>query len=94
MSELTGKIIDAGLKVHKALGPGLLESVYEHCLAHEFERRGILAKREVGPLMNFNVELFKHGLRRLGLSNSAPSAFSAFSPIKINAGSGGHAHGQ
>ena len=36
MSEITEKIIDAGIEVHKALGPGLLESAYEVCLAQRF----------------------------------------------------------
>lgn len=40
--------VDAGLKVHSVLGPGLLESVYEHCLAHELELRGIVADRQAG----------------------------------------------
>jgi GxxExxY protein len=107
------------LKVHRALGPGLLESAYEHCLAYELTSRGVLLARQVplpivyeatrldaayrmdivvddavvieikafealtrlheaqvltylklsrkrvGFLMNFNVELFKDGLRRL-----------------------------
>ncbi|HZC17293.1 MAG TPA: GxxExxY protein, partial [Caulobacteraceae bacterium] len=113
--------VDAGLKVHKALGPGLLESAYEHCLAYELVTRGISLRRQValpvvyegvrldagyrldivvedlivieikaveapsrlheaqvltylklsghrlGFLMNFNVELFKNGVRRLVL---------------------------
>jgi GxxExxY protein len=112
-------IIDAGFKVHKALGPGLLESVYEHCLAHELTQRGIPLRRQavlpivydgltldagyrldvvvadsviveikavdqltrlheaqmltylklsdlrLGFLMNFNVALFKQGVRRM-----------------------------
>ncbi|HWA62520.1 MAG TPA: GxxExxY protein [Caulobacteraceae bacterium] len=112
-------VIDAGLKVHKALGPGLLESAYEHCLAHELQSRGIAVRRQValpvvyegitldagyridllvaeaivievkavdlmlrihwaqvltylrlsghrlGLLMNFNVEQFRHGVKRL-----------------------------
>ncbi len=33
IDQLTGQVIDAGLKVHRVLGPGLLESAYEHCLA-------------------------------------------------------------
>ena len=114
-------IVDAGLNVHKSLGPGLLESAYEHCLAFELGSRGLLVRRQValpityegqtldagyrvdllvadavivevkaidaltrvhqaqiltylklsklrlGLLMNFNVELFQHGVRRVAL---------------------------
>ena len=113
--------MDAGLKVHRALGPGLLESAYEHCLAHELQLRGLMVGRQValpisfeglrldagyrldlvvaqtvivevkavealsrlheaqlltylklsglrvGFLMNFNVPLFKDGVKRLAL---------------------------
>ena len=41
------QIIDAGLKVHRALGPGLLESAYEACLAHELSLRGLAVRRQV-----------------------------------------------
>lgn len=112
-------VVDAGFKVHKTLGPGLLESVYEHCLVYELESRGLSLERQaalpvrygdvvldagyrldlivensvvveikaaetltrlheaqvltylrlsgcrVGLLMNFNVALFKHGVRSL-----------------------------
>ncbi|HEY2392939.1 MAG TPA: GxxExxY protein [Candidatus Angelobacter sp.] len=37
--ELTERIIGAAIEVHKALGPGLLEGVYEECLCHEFRLR-------------------------------------------------------
>jgi GxxExxY protein len=40
--------IDAGLRVHMRLGPGLLESVYEICLAHELRQRGIVVARQQG----------------------------------------------
>jgi GxxExxY protein len=114
-------VIDAGLKVHRALGPGLLESAYEHCLAFELNTRGMFVARQMllpivydgskldagyrldllvensviveiktvvalsrvheaqvltylklsgcrlGFLMNFNVKLFKQGLKRLTL---------------------------
>jgi GxxExxY protein len=43
---LASAIVDAGLKVHRALGPGLLESTYEHCLAHELQIRGLEARRQ------------------------------------------------
>jgi len=39
--------VDAGLKVHRTLGPGLLESAYEHCLAYELAERGIKVERQV-----------------------------------------------
>jgi GxxExxY protein len=115
------QIVDSSLKVHRALGPGLLESAYEHCLAREFALRGLSVKRQVllpivyeqetldagyridlliaerivvevksveallpihqaqlltylklsgcrlGFLMNFNVPLFKQGLKRFAL---------------------------
>ena len=113
------EVVDAGLKVHKALGPGLLESAYEHCLAYELQSRGLvvhrqlplpityegqkldvgyrldlvvedhiivevkavdalarlheaqvmtylkLSNRKLGFLMNFNMMLFKSGLKRI-----------------------------
>ncbi len=45
--QLTGQVISAAIKVHKALGPGLLESAYETCLAHELLQRGIECRRQV-----------------------------------------------
>ena len=114
-------VVNAGLQVHKALGPGLLESAYEHCLAYEIQTRGLsvrrqvalpiiykdisldagyrldllvedsvvveikavdaltrvheaqvltylkLSRRRIGLLMNFNVDLFKNGVKRLVL---------------------------
>ena len=56
--DLSGRVIDAGLKVHRALGPGLLESVYEQCFARELELRGIAFKRQVWlPISYEGVEL-------------------------------------
>ena len=114
-------MVDAGFKVHRTLGPGLLESVYEACLGRELELRGIpferqrpipvhyegldldqgfridlfvassivvelkavdkiqpiheaqiltylkLSKVRLGLLINFNVRLFKEGVRRFVL---------------------------
>ena len=121
LDRLAGTIVDAGLKVHRALGPGLLESAYEHCLVYELGTRGLVVLRQValpivyegatldagyrldllvenqiiieikaadaltrvhhaqmmtylrlsgrrlGFLMNFNVPLFKDGVKRLVL---------------------------
>jgi GxxExxY protein len=46
INALTGQIIGPAIEVHKALGPGLLESAYEECLCHEFDLRGIPYKRQ------------------------------------------------
>jgi GxxExxY protein len=47
LNGLTEKIIGAAIEVHKALGPGLLESAYEGCLAHELSLVGISFERQV-----------------------------------------------
>jgi GxxExxY protein len=44
---LTGKILDVAITVHRYLGPGSLESIYEKCTLKEFEMRGINAKNQV-----------------------------------------------
>src|SRR6185312_5281837 len=44
---LTEQIIRAAIEVHKALGPGLLESVYEECLCHELHLRGLRFQRQL-----------------------------------------------
>jgi GxxExxY protein len=121
LERLAQIVVDSGFAVHKALGPGLLESTYEHCLVHELETRSVSSRRQLalpvsykgvtldagyridllvdgrivveiktvealtrlheaqiltylrlsgrrlGFLMNFNVPLFKHGLRRFAL---------------------------
>ena len=130
LNELTDAIIGAAIEVHRALGPGLLESTYEMCLCRELNIRGLPFERQVpipvqykgvkldcgyradlvvesailvelkaidsllsihdaqmlsylklsghkiGLLINFNVELLKHGIRRrvLGLSEGRVSS--------------------
>lgn len=44
INQLTYQIIGAAIEVHKALGPGLLESVYEKCMIHELTSRGLHVK--------------------------------------------------
>jgi GxxExxY protein len=46
-NQITGSIVDAAIKVHTALGPGLLESVYERCLRHELRKRGLQVEAQV-----------------------------------------------
>jgi len=47
LNEISGQIVDAAMKVHTALGPGLLENAYEACLEHELGKRGLRVKRQV-----------------------------------------------
>ncbi len=119
LERIARETIDAVYKVHKTLGPGLLESVYEKCLAYELTKRGLavetqlpfpieydgvkldaglridmlvdhelilelksvdamhpvfeaqlltymkLTGRRLGLLVNFNVPLIKHGIKRM-----------------------------
>lgn len=44
---LAKEIVNCGFQVHSTLGPGLLESVYEKCFAHELQHRGISFQRQV-----------------------------------------------
>ena len=46
INDLTGKVIGAAIEVHKALGPGLLESAYEECLSHELDLKRIQYERQ------------------------------------------------
>jgi len=47
INEVSGQIIDASMKVHSVLGPGLLEGAYEACLQYELTRRGLGVKSQL-----------------------------------------------
>ena len=47
IEQVAKQIVDSAIKVHRALGPGLLESAYQACLAHELRRRGLHVECEV-----------------------------------------------
>jgi len=122
-------IVDAAIKVHKTLGPGLLESAYQQCLAYELRQRGRkvftevslpltyedqkieagyridmlvndlviienktvekllpiheaqimtylkLSERKIGFLLNWNVILMKHGIKRVVMNLSGPTPY-------------------
>jgi GxxExxY protein len=58
MNELTQKIIGAAIEVHKALGPGLLESAYEECIAYELLIANVSFERQVPlPVSYKSVQL-------------------------------------
>jgi GxxExxY protein len=46
-NEISGAVVDAAMKIHSALGPGLLESAYAACLKHELIKRGLRVSCEV-----------------------------------------------
>jgi GxxExxY protein len=55
---LAREVVDAAFKVHSTLGPGLLESVYEICLAHELSKRGLKVQTQVAfPIVYDEVRL-------------------------------------
>ena len=55
---ISGKVIGAAISVHRVLGPGLLESAYEVCLAHELGCLGLVVKRQKPvPVIYRDVEL-------------------------------------
>ena len=56
-------IVDAAVKVHIALGPGLLESVYQKCYVHERRKRGLSVETEVALPIHYDGESFESGLR-------------------------------
>lgn len=62
--ELIGKaIVNAAYKIHKKLGPGLLEKVYEVCLTHELKKEGFAVSRQVDIPIQYDGIVFDEGLR-------------------------------
>ncbi len=58
LNKISGAIVDAAMKVHSSLGPGLLESAYEACLKYELEKRGLSVSQQVGlPVIYDNVRI-------------------------------------
>lgn len=63
LKRLTGTIIGGAISVHRALGPGLLESTYEHCLAIEFESLGLELERQVLLPISYRGKIIKDAYR-------------------------------
>jgi GxxExxY protein len=62
-NEIGRVVVDAALAVHKELGPGLLESVYEAALAYELEYRGLRVSRQVSIPVHYRTLRFEEGYR-------------------------------
>lgn len=63
MKKISEDILDSAIKVHKILGPGLLESVYQNCLAYELEKKKIPCKKEVILPVKYEELDFESGFR-------------------------------
>ncbi len=63
LNELSKQIVDASIDVHREMGPGLLESVYEYCLLKEFDLRGIHALNQVAVPLYYKEELLSKEFR-------------------------------
>jgi GxxExxY protein len=60
---LSGEVIGAAIEVHRIMGPGLLESIYERCLLRELELRGISALQQEEVVIDYKDDVFKETLR-------------------------------
>jgi len=62
-NEIGGVVVDAAIEIHRELGPGLLESVYEVILANELKERGLRVERQVPVEITFRGRSFNEGYR-------------------------------
>jgi len=62
-NDLGRNILDAAFHVHRSLGPGLLESVYETVLAYELQKRGLAVRRQVPIPIEYECLTFDEGFR-------------------------------
>ncbi len=63
VEELAAVVVDAAFHIHKELGPGLLESVYEAVLARALEMRGLMVDRQKALVFEYDGMRFEDGLR-------------------------------
>ena len=62
-NEIGSIIVDCAVELHRNLGPGLLETVYEVTLARALERRGLAVQRQVSVPIEYQGETFSEGFR-------------------------------
>jgi GxxExxY protein len=71
INDLSRVVLDCAIKVHKVLGPGLLEGSYRICLAHELKSRGYKVESEVAVPIKYEGILLETGYRLDLLVNDA-----------------------
>lgn len=85
VNDITDAIVGAAIEVHRAVGPGLLESAYEECLAFEFDLRGLLYERQRALPVVYKGRKLDCGYRLDFLVNGLVvvelKAIQAFEPI-------------
>jgi GxxExxY protein len=62
-NEIGTMIVDSAIRIHQALGPGLLESVYEAVLCHDLEKKGLTVQRQATIPFVFEGHHFDEGFR-------------------------------
>jgi GxxExxY protein len=60
---LSGEVIGAAIEVHRVMGPGLLESIYERCLMRELEIRGVAVVNRQAVIIDYKGTVFEEKLR-------------------------------
>lgn len=63
LDEIGKLIVDSAYTVHRNLGPGLLEKVYEACFCYELEKRGLRSQRQIDIPIVYDNLIFEEGLR-------------------------------
>ena len=63
LEHIAGIVVDCGFKLHEAMGPGLLESVYEICLEDDLIARGLRVARQVRVPIRYKSRVFDEGFR-------------------------------
>ena len=63
IERIATQIVDAAIKVHKTLGPGLLESAYQQCLTFELRKRGLNVETEVTLPLKYENQMIDAGYR-------------------------------
>lgn len=61
------EIVDSAYRVHKELGPGLLESVYEECMIYDLRRKGLQVDEQVYVPIKFDGQILKRNKLRIDL---------------------------
>lgn len=67
MERIGKEIVDSAYRVHKELGPGLLESVYEECMIYDLRRKGLKVESQVYVPIEFDGQLLTHNRLRIDM---------------------------